>query len=317
MDPTSRGPRASARRLLPIALAVAVPWLWFAVRALGGAILDPVAVGLPIIGLVAIVTTAVVAVATGRAWPVVGGTSVFAVCAVATLAPRLSRTIDPPDPAIRVVLANVWDENPTPGDVPGSMIARAPDVMVAVEMPGGDFFSSMTEQAGAADLGWMVDDGELGAWSRFPLRKLGDLGLPPARVLRVGVDAPGSPFVLYAVHALNPLRDTTFTDQRGFTDELLAAIERERRPVVVAGDFNMSDRVSSYRVMDDALIDAMRADVTGRTTYVGGWWTSLLLRIDHVFVDPSWCAAEPATFTVAGSDHRGVDVAVGPCPEDR
>ncbi|CAN5796895.1 hypothetical protein BH18ACT17_BH18ACT17_05520 [soil metagenome] len=314
MDPASRGPRASARRLLPIALAAAAPWLWFAVRALGGPLLYPIAVGLPAVGLVAIVTSSVVAVATGRAWPLVGGTSVFAVCAVAVLTPRLPRTIDPPQAAIRVVLANVLDANPTPGDVPGSMIARAPDVMVAVEMPSGDFYSSMTEQAEAADLGWTVDDGELGAWSHFPLRELGDLGLPPARVMRVGVDAPGSPFVLYVVHALNPLRDTTFADQRGFTYELLAAIEREQRPVVLAGDFNMSDRVSSYRVMDGALIDAMRADVAGRTTYIGGWWTSLLLRIDHVFVDPSWCAADPGTFTVAGSDHRGVVVAVGPCP---
>ena len=133
--------------------------------------------------------------------------------------------------------------------------------------------------------------------------------------MRVGVDAPGTPFVLYAVHALNPLHDTSFTDQRRFTDELLAAIARERRPVVVAGDFNMSDRVVSYREMDDALTDAMRADVAGRTTYVGGWWSPVLLRIDHVFVSPAWCAADPATFTVTGSDHRGVEVAVGPCAE--
>jgi endonuclease/exonuclease/phosphatase family metal-dependent hydrolase len=83
--------------------------------------------------------------------------------------------------------------------------------------------------------------------------------------------------------------------------------------VVIAGDLNMSDRVTSYRTMDAALTDAMRADAAGRTTYVGGWWTSVLLRIDHVFVDPSWCAADPATFDVAGSDHRGVEASVGPC----
>ena len=96
-------------------------------------------------------------------------------------------------------------------------------------------------------------------------------------------------------------------------DPVVAAIDGEQRPVVVAGDFNMSDRVVSYRVMDDALIDAMRAGSAGRTTYVGGWWTATLLRIDHVFVVPAWCAADAGTFETAGSDHRGLQVAVGPC----
>ena len=48
-------------RLLPIVIAVAVPWVWFAVRDIGGP-LDAVAVGLPLIGATAIVSSAVVAV---------------------------------------------------------------------------------------------------------------------------------------------------------------------------------------------------------------------------------------------------------------
>ena len=214
---------------------------------------------------------------------------------------------------MRIVMANVWDANPTPQEVPASMLERGPDVMVAVEMPNDEFYEAMTSSASAAALAWTVDDGELGVWSRFPVRELGDLGLPPARVMRVGVDAPGSPFVLYVVHALNPLRDTSFGDQRRFTDDLLAAIASESRPVVVAGDFNMSDRVVSYRAMDAALTDAMRVGEAGRTTYAGGLWTTVLLRIDHIFVDHSWCADRAGTFVTAGSDHRGVEAAVGPC----
>jgi hypothetical protein len=41
---------------------------------------------------------------------------------------------------------------------------------------------------------------------------LDELGLPSARTLRVGVDVPGSPFVLYVVHGLNPLGETSFDD---------------------------------------------------------------------------------------------------------
>jgi endonuclease/exonuclease/phosphatase family metal-dependent hydrolase len=232
---------------------------------------------------------------------------------VSVIEPRLSRSIVPPDPAIRLVVANVWGENPTPDAVPESMTGRGADVLVAIEVSDDELFAALAEGAAAQGLDSTVEQGRQGVWSRFPVQVLDELGLPSARALRVGVDVPGSPFVLYVVHGLNPLGETSFDDQLRFTEDLLTAIETEERPVVVAGDLNMSDRVVSYRKMDAALTDAMRAGAPGSTTYVGGWWPTLLLRIDHVFVTPSWCATRPVTFTPAGSDHRGVDVAVGPC----
>jgi endonuclease/exonuclease/phosphatase (EEP) superfamily protein YafD len=291
---------------------IAAPWLWFAVREIGGR-MDAVAAGLPLVGIAALVSTAILAVVTRRALPLIAGASVFVVCAAAVIGPRLPRSIPPPDPAVRVVMANVWDGNATPLQAPRSLLDHDGDVVAAVELPVGGFVRAMTAEAASAGLGSSVRGGGLAVWSRFPLLELDDLGFRFARVMRVNVEAPGSPFVLYLVHALNPLRETSFAQQRRFTDDLLAAARGEQVPVVVAGDFNMSDRGVSYRAMDDALVDAMRAGTAGRTTYVGGWWSMLMLRIDHVFVDPSWCAAEPGTFTVTGSDHRGVTVDVGPC----
>jgi endonuclease/exonuclease/phosphatase (EEP) superfamily protein YafD len=304
-------PRA-LRRALPVALAIALPWSWFWIRDLGGRV-DAVAVGLPLVGVAAIVSTAVVAVLIRRALPLVAGTSLFLVCAVAVIGPRLPRTIPPPDPAIRLVMANVWDANRSPEAAPRSLLGHDADLVVAVELPEG-FVDVMTAEASAAGLGVTARGGGLAVWSRFSLTELDDLELRVARVMRLDVAAPGAPFVLYVVHSDNPLRETSFAQQRRFTDELLAAADDERRPVVIAGDFNMSDRLVSYRTMDSSLVDAMRAGAAGRTTYVGGWWSTLLLRIDHVFLSPGWCAADPATLTVAGSDHRGVTVAVGPCP---
>jgi endonuclease/exonuclease/phosphatase (EEP) superfamily protein YafD len=306
----SRGRRA--RRLLPIAVAVTVPWAWFAVRDIGGPF-DAVAVGLPLIGATAILSSAVVAVIVGRAWPVVAGASVLVVCSVAVIGPRLPRAVAPPDPGIRLLMANVWEANPTLEAVAPSMLARDADLVIAAEMPDDAFYERMTVAATAAGLTETVHGAQLGAWSTFPMRPLAGIGLPLARVMRVGVDVPGMPFVLYVVHAPNPLRDTTFTDQRRFTDVILGAIAREHRPVVVAGDMNMSDRVVSYRSMEAELTDAMEAGTFGRTTYVRGWWPTLLLRIDHIFIDPTWCAADPTTVTVTGSDHRGVEALVGPC----
>ncbi|MGH2539045.1 MAG: endonuclease/exonuclease/phosphatase family protein [Actinomycetota bacterium] len=311
MNPALPGPRA-LRRVLAVALAIGLPWLWFAVRDVGGRV-DAVAVGLPLVGLAAIVSTAILAVVTRRALPLITGASVFAVCATAVIGPRLPRSIPPPDPAVRVVMANVWDANATPIEAPSSLLGHDADVVAAVELPDGGFLQTMTAEAASAGLDSSVRGGGLAVWSRFPMLELDDPGFRFARVMRLNVDAPESPFVLYLVHALNPLRETSFAQQRRFTEDLLAAVRAEERPAVVAGDFNMSDRAVSYRTMDDALVDAMRAGVAGRTTYVGGWWSTLLLRIDHVFVDPTWCAADPGTFAVNGSDHRGVTVDVGPC----
>lgn len=310
VEPVSRGRRAS--RVLLIALVIALPWLWFVARDAGGP-LDTVAVGLPLIAIAAIALGPIAALISRRAWPLIVGASIVAVCAVSVIEPRLSRSIVPPDPAIRLVVANVWGENPTPDAVPESMTGRGADVLVAIEVSDDELFAALAEGAAAQGLDSTVEQGRQGVWSRFPVQVLDELGLPSARTLRVGVDVPGSPFVLYVVHGLNPLGETSFDDQLRFTEDLLTAIETEERPVVVAGDLNMSDRVVSYRKMDAALTDAMRAGAPGSTTYVGGWWPTLLLRIDHVFVTPSWCATRPVTFTPAGSDHRGVDVAVGPC----
>lgn len=310
MEPVSRGGRW--RRLLLIMLSITLPWLWFVVRDMGGAA-DTVAVGLPIVGVVSVLAGLAAAALTRRLWPLTAGVTILAVCVVAVVAPRLPRDLPPPDPAIRVAVANVWDENPTPEAVPDSLLERAADVLVAIEMPGQAFYEAMSSRAVASGLDATWEQGRQAVWSRFPLQALDELGLPKTRVMRVGVDVPDAPFVLYVVHGLNPFREASFTDQLAFTEALLAAVDSEQRPVVVAGDFNTSDRVTSYRKLDAALTDAMRAGAPGATTYLWGWWPALLLRIDHVFVTPSWCATDPRTFTAAGSDHLGVDVAVGPC----
>jgi endonuclease/exonuclease/phosphatase family metal-dependent hydrolase len=84
-------------------------------------------------------------------------------------------------------------------------------------------------------------------------------------------------------------------------------------PVVVAGDFNVSDRTVAYRRLVAQRRDAMRASFAG-STYVSFPWNLLALRIDHVTIDRSWCAAKPGRFHPPGSDHRGVEVTIGPCP---
>jgi vancomycin resistance protein VanJ len=159
--------------------------------------------------------------------------------------------------------------------------------------------------------------------SRFPARLLDK---PPGwpndfRAHRLEVDAPSGRVVVYLAHLkrphLGPRRIVNIRSQlqaqRREREALLRSARSEGVPVVVAGDFNTSDRSRPYRRITGRFRDAMRAGWAG-PTYVRGAWRPLLLRIDHIFIPGDWCSARPERFALRGSDHRGLAVNVGPCP---
>jgi endonuclease/exonuclease/phosphatase family metal-dependent hydrolase len=309
-SPSPRGELRPVPKLVLTAGAIAAPWLWFVVRRVGGA-LDIVAVGLPLIGVLGLVVLGAVAAIRRRLLPLLVALSIFVVCAAATIAPRIPRHEPAPAIPIRIAMANVYDDNPTLDAAAATMMGRDVDVLAAVEIRPHEW-DPLTR---ASSLPYHLSDGEMAVRSRYPVTLLSPGGLPRSRVLRVNVDAPGAPFILYLVHGLNPFHDSSsFSDQLAFVQSIadLAAIELE--PVVVIGDFNMSDRSENYRVMDTAFLDAMREGNVAASTYFGGLWPLLMVRIDHAFVSRSWCAQDGSTFTVPGSDHHGIQVTVGPCP---
>ncbi len=308
MEPSPGSGRVRTRFALG-ALLVAAPWSWFVLRDMGPD-MDAVAVLLPLIGSAALLVLAAVA-ALRRTWlPVLVGLSILAVAVVATVGPRLPQGSGASRVPITLAIANVYEGNPTPAAAASAMDARRVDVLATVEM-GPGFWHSLQGHDG---LPYRVAVGQLGVRSRWPLRLLPPNGPTRSRLLRIAVEDPGDPFVLYVAHALNPLHDlSTFGDQRDFARLVIAAAGTERLPVVVVGDFNTSDRAQSYRLLATAMRDAMRAGASPASTYDGGWWGTLFLRIDHAFVPIDWCAANGSTFAVPGSDHHGIQVTVGPC----
>ena len=112
---------------------------------------------------------------------------------------------------------------------------------------------------------------------------------------------------------MNPAYESTFRRQLEFVARLSRAAEREADPVVIAGDFNMSDRQLGYRRMTSVFRDATRTGWAA-DTYDHAVWRLLFMRIDYVFVEQDWCAAAAERFTVPGSDHQAVATTVGPCP---
>jgi endonuclease/exonuclease/phosphatase (EEP) superfamily protein YafD len=307
-------PSTPARRPPRWALAAAgaaLPWTWFAVRGLGGR-LEAVAVGLPLLILVALVVVAALAAVLRAPLLLPVALSLLVFGFVTVVAPRMPRTGPAPSDPITLVSANVFSENHTPRAAVEAILAAGADVEVVVETAPD--LRAILEDTDTAHPNGATDD-QLVVRSRFPLEAMTDPpGVPAHRILRVTVEAPAGPFVLYAVHALNPMSESTFANQLEWVDDLRAAAARETLPVVVAGDFNMSDRQLGYRRLAGDLRDAVTAAGWGHTTYPDGIWGPLLMRIDHVFEPRDWCAADARTIDVPGSDHDGLVLAIGACP---
>ena len=163
----------------------------------------------------------------------------------------------------------------------------------------------------------------LGVFSRYPIALQTDPtglaeGMPG---LRLRVDAPGGQVMLYALHLPKPSPlpssfSATYAGRDGVIDAVITAVEAETLPALVVGDLNLSDRETGYRRLTAVLDDAVRTGSwAGPTSAKDSLrWLSLLLRIDHVLREPSWCSADGRRFDLPGSDHRGVAVRVGPCP---
>jgi endonuclease/exonuclease/phosphatase family metal-dependent hydrolase len=293
----------------------ALPWAaWFLVRNHEGAV-DVVAVSMPAIGGVTLVA-AILLVRRGlRGGAAIAG-SIAVLALVTTVLPRLPQPTAPPVDPVRLVSANVFQFSRWPGKAADTMTSRGADIVVSVEM-GRSYWRHLAE---ANAYPYAARRGAQGVLSNWPLEPLPTLdGLPPDRIFPVQVDRPGGPFVIYVVHLLNPLHETTFSEQHDLVEQLLATVDAETLPTVIAGDLNLSDRTSAYRLLDGDRRDAMRAQVWPpwaawpASTYVHGLWRALLLRIDHVFVPKDWCARDPGTFGVPGSDHRGLEVQIGRC----
>jgi endonuclease/exonuclease/phosphatase (EEP) superfamily protein YafD len=294
--------------LVVLALCL-LPWAWYLVR--GVAELQVVAAGLPVISAVGALLAAVIAVARRRVGMVLVALSFVAFGVFSTIAPRMALGGPLPMAPLRIVSANIYQNNTTPQAALDALLAQHADVTIAVETPIG-FQDALAQDprvpANRAAVGQLV------VVSTYPLHlHTTPASLPEQRVMVVTVDTPNGPLTLFVVHSLNPSYETTFIRQLGFVRRLKKAALRLEAPTLLIGDFNLMDRGEGYREMTASFRDAMRTDGLAASTYIHGLWKALFLRIDHAFLSPQWCAADATSFAVPGSDHLGIATSVGPC----
>ena len=170
----------------------------------------------------------------------------------------------------------------------------------------------------------------VGLLSRYPIidhtlfRPLPDSMLH----LRAVLDVDGTLITVYVVHPSPPrnvlLPFTYDDDRRNMEITILREdyLQAEDGPLIVLGDFNMSDQSTPYRQMDALLTDAFREAGRGlgfsfpdaqRSLFSG---LPLLLRIDYVWHSAHFSALDARVGHDSGtSDHRPVVAVLAFSPE--
>ncbi|HSL67223.1 MAG TPA: endonuclease/exonuclease/phosphatase family protein [Actinomycetota bacterium] len=273
--------------------------------------MDAVAFALPLGSATLAIATFGLAIVSRKMRFALVGLSLAVFTVVVVVAPRLAQPSPPPIASFRLVSANTFLGNEWTLTAARTLAGEQPDVLVAVETSQPMRVAlrlSLPADHWAAQLGNQI------VFARWPVSEpLPIPGVSQATGMRVEVVRPDLPFVLYAVHLPNPLSGTSFSAHATTIERLLQSAQGEHLPVILAGDFNMTDRSTSYRALDDAMRDAMRSSFAA-TTYDRWQWALLQLRIDHVFVSDQLCDMDGSTFTVRGSDHDALEVDLGACP---
>lgn len=291
-----------------VVAAVALPWSWFLVRDLSP-VMDWIAIGLPVVALVFAAGALAMAAAWSQAYASAVALSFLVFAIVAVVEPRTPERSGTPDRPFRLVAANIFQHNSTASEAVETIVAAEPQLVVAVEAPKVAF-DGLIERLDDHDHEGNDEIAVVSAWPLGPAGAVPDVSRSNA--MRTEVLRPGAPFVMYAIHLSNPLRETTFERQAELVRRLIASAGREDLPVVLAGDFNVADRSRAYRMLHDGYRDAMRAGWAS-STYDHGPWLALQLRIDHVFVTDDLCSSGAEVLPLPGSDHDAVRVQLGAC----
>lgn len=141
---------------------------------------------------------------------------------------------------------------------------------------------------------------------------------------RVTLDVDG-PLVFYNTHPVMPLSRNGFDRRAEEITDLLARAAREAGPVLLAGDFNMSDQSADYWRMSARYQDSYREAGWGlgltfpstmspdgrRSASSLLQWIPPLVRLDYVFHDATFEAVDARVWpTSGGSDHLPVLVSL-------
>ncbi len=215
---------------------------------------------------------------------------------------------------LKLVSFNIYPNNQRADEAVDWLLTQDADLLLIQEHSGG--FASLEA---AYPYSQVERSGGSGIFSRYPITDYEEVTFGEFVHQRAVIEVAGSPFVLYNLHLAMPLTqdesvplplryDSTQRDSQ--IQELLARAPQETLPVILVGDFNMSEYSPIYDQIAAEYTDAYRAASWGiGATWPGGaseeWTTPLprLMRLDYVWYSGGFQARAATVGAPLGSDH--------------
>ncbi|MCA9914832.1 MAG: endonuclease/exonuclease/phosphatase family protein [Anaerolineae bacterium] len=233
------------------------------------------------------------------------------------LAPRLLPPLRLPEArgtSLKLVTFNIYPHNQQVEEALEWLLSQNADLLMLQEH-SGDFASLEAAYPYAR----VERSGGSGIFSRYPITEYEEITFGEFVHQRAVIEVAGSPFVLYNLHLSMPLTedesvplplryDSTQRDAQ--IREVLARAPEETLPVILVGDFNMSEYSPIYDQIRADYTDAYRAASWGiGATWPGGaseeWTAPLprLIRLDYVWHTAGFQAQNATVGAPLGSDH--------------
>lgn len=262
--------------------------------------------------------------------------------------PRAAATPSPDMPTLRLITFNLWAGNTQIDRVYTWMRAQSPGILFTQETlrDGAGLYDNLTELGADYEIvrGEVLTTSGWGSvsQSRFPVLRHESLAYAE-RSQRLVIDFAEREIALYNIHFNVPIGgrpnlDIPIISRRlspffYYNDEardsqitaLLAQLDAEPLPYIVAGDFNMSDQAALYPLLAARMTDSFREAGNG----LGLSWSvpryrgerlPLLppqVRIDYVFHSGHFTTLEAFQGPYLGSDHLPLVVTLGLRPDAR
>jgi endonuclease/exonuclease/phosphatase (EEP) superfamily protein YafD len=236
--------------------------------------------------------------------------AVAAVAGLARIAPELAR-LRPSEHGegelFRILLANVWNRNPTPGKAVAAILARDADAVILQEARGS-LAPELPRLRVRYPFASQCPHSGLRVFSRAPILAQGccceRAVSRRGRLLWATIAGPGDETVTLATtHLSHPYQSAQAAERKSLSMELGRL---DLQGLVLAGDFNTTPWSEGMR-RQDAMLAPLRRRTIGWFSWparLGGLaWPLPVLPIDHLYAGPGWGLARLRRLRIPGSDH--------------
>lgn len=221
------------------------------------------------------------------------------------------------DTALKIISFNLYPENTEHDEAEGWLASQDADLLFLQEVPSASDLADLRalyphEALQTGDVNYLT-------LSRYPILETGELELGENPQQRLVLDVNGLQVAVYNVHLSMPLNENEnqylllrYDESRRNTEirELLAHAALEDLPVLILGDFNMSEYSPVYDSLAAEFEDAYRVSQWG----IGATWPASaseeleaglprLFRLDYLWYQAGFQALDALVGPELGSDH--------------